>query len=696
MHEFGRVAFDGGILSQPSAPTFTSIGNNNDNSNFNMNTPTIITDFPIHPIPNGDLLDRTQGLRIDFKPPRGTSSDELPLSAASSMNTTAAVHNSGNARRWKNLWATPLPPLAQMRRDSESSETDNNFPPNPMQLDTTSMPMDLAPRHFRISKSNNSLPVSDPRFNRSRKSRDSRVVSSTIVSNRLSDINTVSKIKSSSHTTIGQCSPLDINSSRVPFCPSRVSSRPFTESSRTNKLTPCPPQASPLVSPNSADLSSLTPNQLSYPLINTSFVQCPAKSHMRDRTGSPMVLDPSSFFAPPQINAASIAALMHLKQRFTDDQMVHMNSSYTSTPFVNSPAQNSYLATALELLQASSMKLSAADLLGPQLPLLSPSTICSAPPMIHMRPGLTESSQPQSSSCSNSSSVEDSEILTNSGEKTEHGRKRVFKCDGCNKYFATAHGLEVHVRRAHGGKRPFECQLCQKTFGHAMSLYQHEAIHCPDRHFQCHECGKMFKRSSTLSTHLLIHSDTRPYPCQYCGKRFHQKSDMKKHTYTHTGEKPYVCLQCGKAFSQSSNLITHSRKHTGFKPFSCVHCLRAFQRKVDLRRHIETQHDPTATDSPKTSGDMNESSVSLRSEVPTKLATSVEKQYANHEDVKHPNNSMLSSSNENNESQRFTDETKFTGMGSKGQDTKNGKHKLLPYSVELLLGPAKTNCDEQG
>ncbi|CAH8613132.1 unnamed protein product [Dicrocoelium dendriticum] len=194
----------------------------------------------------------------------------------------------------------------------------------------------------------------------------------------------------------------------------------------------------------------------------------------------------------------------------------------------------------------------------------------------------------RSSSSSNTSSLEDGEV-TGVEKTTELGT--IFKCDDCRKRFVTPHGLEVHLRRSHGGKRSFECQLCQKTFGHAISLCQHESVHCSDRHFQCGECGKTFKRSSTLSTHLLIHSDTRPYPCQYCGKRFHQKSDMKKHTYTHTGEKPYVCLQCGKAFSQSSNLITHSRKHTGFKPFSCLHCMRAFQRKVDLRRHMETQHE---------------------------------------------------------------------------------------------------------
>ncbi|CAH8521956.1 unnamed protein product [Heterobilharzia americana] len=189
---------------------------------------------------------------------------------------------------------------------------------------------------------------------------------------------------------------------------------------------------------------------------------------------------------------------------------------------------------------------------------------------------------------------DEGEIILDVEQNSQNLQMNLFKCNLCNKYLATAHGLEVHVRRSHNsGKRPFECQLCQKTFGHITSLYQHESVHCQDRQFQCPQCGKTFKRSSTLSTHLLIHSDTRPYPCQYCGKRFHQKSDMKKHTYTHTGEKPYICLQCGKAFSQSSNLITHSRKHTGFKPFSCFHCLRAFQRKVDLRRHVETQHGVT-------------------------------------------------------------------------------------------------------
>ncbi|CAH1786136.1 unnamed protein product [Owenia fusiformis] len=182
---------------------------------------------------------------------------------------------------------------------------------------------------------------------------------------------------------------------------------------------------------------------------------------------------------------------------------------------------------------------------------------------------------------------ESEEIVPGSTFSGVHG---TYKCMKCNKLFSTPHGLEVHVRRSHSGKRPFACDICSKTFGHSVSLSQHRTVHSQEKTFICKQCGKTFKRSSTLSTHLLIHSDTRPYPCQYCGKRFHQKSDMKKHTYIHTGEKPHKCLECGKAFSQSSNLITHSRKHTGYKPFNCTTCARSFQRKVDLRRHIETQH----------------------------------------------------------------------------------------------------------
>ncbi|VDM32059.1 unnamed protein product [Hydatigera taeniaeformis] len=181
--------------------------------------------------------------------------------------------------------------------------------------------------------------------------------------------------------------------------------------------------------------------------------------------------------------------------------------------------------------------------------------------------------------------------------------EELVSCRLCSKQFTTQHGLIVHLRRSHKEKNLLDCEtsclqnsrtndVCELTRRGGVN---EGAVTMNERSFHCSHCGKAFKRSSTLSTHLLIHSGTRPYPCQYCGKRFHQKSDMKKHTYIHTGEKPYKCNLCGKEFSQSSNLITHSRKHTGFKPFSCNFCSRAFQRKVDLRRHLDTQHnDPNS------------------------------------------------------------------------------------------------------
>ncbi|KAF5405456.1 hypothetical protein PHET_01023 [Paragonimus heterotremus] len=305
---------------------------------------------------------------------------------------------------------------------------------------------------------------------------------------------------------------------------------------------------------------------------------------------------------------------------------------------------------------------------------------------------VVELTQLRSSSSSNVSSTEDGDpAVISEGVQKQSELNNTFKCDVCNKYFATSHGLEVHVRRSHSGKRSFECQLCQKSFGHAMSLYQHEIIHCPERHFRCPECGKTFKRSSTLSTHLLIHSDTRPYPCQYCGKRFHQKSDMKKHTYTHTGEKPYICLQCGKAFSQSSNLITHSRKHTGFKPFSCLHCMRAFQRKVDLRRHMETQHDASSTASAnKTSFkrtetyEQTEAFCLSNSEEQTDTIIGLPKTENNYAQTSEKRSS-LAKSPERTSSCRIRNHQKEVTSQASSVELCTIREKPLPYSVALLL-----------
>lgn len=253
-----------------------------------------------------------------------------------------------------------------------------------------------------------------------------------------------SKIKPSSHSTMGHRPLRNSNSGRVPALPSRVNSHQHIGSSTIDKTNSCPIQTFPLISPSALDTSSIRLNQSSYPVVNNPATQHPTESRACDRPVSPMVMEPSNFLGPSQINAASIAALMHLKQRFTCDQLMQLSPSYASTPLIHNSTQNSYLASALEFLQSSSMKLSAMDFLSPQLPLFTSSTV---PSISHAPSGLADLSQPHSSSCSNSSSVEENEILPEMEGKMEHGRKRAFKCDGCSKYFATAHGLEVHVRR---------------------------------------------------------------------------------------------------------------------------------------------------------------------------------------------------------------------------------------------------------
>ncbi|KAA3680621.1 uncharacterized protein DEA37_0002709 [Paragonimus westermani] len=61
---------------------------------------------------------------------------------------------------------------------------------------------------------------------------------------------------------------------------------------------------------------------------------------------------------------------------------------------------------------------------------------------------VVELTQLRSSSSSNVSSSEDSDpAAISEGTQKQSEINNAFKCDVCNKYFATSHGLEVHVRR---------------------------------------------------------------------------------------------------------------------------------------------------------------------------------------------------------------------------------------------------------
>ena len=77
-------------------------------------------------------------------------------------------------------------------------------------------------------------------------------------------------------------------------------------------------------------------------------------------------------------------------------------------------------------------------------------------------------------------SAEDSSLAHSSG--------LLLTCSRCDKSFATAQSLDLHVRQAHlrdsTGESSYPCSRCPKIFEHSSQLEQHLATHHPTRSFQ--------------------------------------------------------------------------------------------------------------------------------------------------------------------------------------------------------------------
>ena len=160
-------------------------------------------------------------------------------------------------------------------------------------------------------------------------------------------------------------------------------------------------------------------------------------------------------------------------------------------------------------------------------------------------------------------------IKRNNGEKP-------YQCVGCNKYFLTAHLLNIHRQ----DKLSF---ICNK-FSAESDFRKHEITQSRQRHFVCSECRKKFLTQNHLKRHQMIHTGEKPYVCGKCGKSFSQNVSLLNHKLTHTGERPHLCIECGKSFAVHGNLKVHQMTH-GEKPFKCSKCGKQFIRADAFKKH---------------------------------------------------------------------------------------------------------------
>ncbi|KAJ8958069.1 hypothetical protein NQ318_002082 [Aromia moschata] len=173
-----------------------------------------------------------------------------------------------------------------------------------------------------------------------------------------------------------------------------------------------------------------------------------------------------------------------------------------------------------------------------------------------------------------------------------HATEKKFKCDTCERPFASAVYLNAH-KRYHMGDRPHICSFCGKGFITASDLYHHEKIHANKRAYRCEICPKAFNTSSDLHKHkICVHLDRSKwkYVCMYCQRRFPLKTNLDTHIKTHTGEKNYSCHLCDRKCINRSVLMRHIETHSNIIAFKCNLCLQGYKYRKSLDIHMAKIH----------------------------------------------------------------------------------------------------------
>lgn len=137
--------------------------------------------------------------------------------------------------------------------------------------------------------------------------------------------------------------------------------------------------------------------------------------------------------------------------------------------------------------------------------------------------------------------------------------KIIYRCDKCNKTCNRKSDFKKHCR-IHSGERPFKCNNCDKSYATSGSLKLHEKCsHTGERPYKCENCDKSFSNLTNYKNHKRIHTGEKPFKCNICSKEFTEHSTLYKHQSTHSNEKKYPCDICGNSYRQLSSLKYHKK-----------------------------------------------------------------------------------------------------------------------------------------
>lgn len=152
-------------------------------------------------------------------------------------------------------------------------------------------------------------------------------------------------------------------------------------------------------------------------------------------------------------------------------------------------------------------------------------------------------------------------------------------CPHCDKKFMRGHNMRVHINRVHNKFKPWKCQFCEKTFATTSDLKQHMSSHGMGKIHKCADCGRQFNNRDSAILHRKQHNNERTHICSECGKGFYKASCLSRHLRCHTGEKPFQCEFCQRNFAQVATLKQHKKV--------CKYCTTSIEEKGETVQQIE-------------------------------------------------------------------------------------------------------------
>lgn len=92
--------------------------------------------------------------------------------------------------------------------------------------------------------------------------------------------------------------------------------------------------------------------------------------------------------------------------------------------------------------------------------------------------------------------------------------------------------------------------------------------------YKCEYCDKSFATASRRSGHVRSLHKEEPSECNLCGKIFSSKENCRRHLRMFHGEKKVTCSfeGCQERFMNQSLMLVHLSSHTGVKKWMCKYC----------------------------------------------------------------------------------------------------------------------------